>query len=85
MRLTDADEQIGTTASLRVCIAENSFSQLQIQPINVGIIDDGVEYVYDDLFLNYNSDLELDAAENDSAPAPRFVFDPHNSTLTEPR
>lgn len=49
--------------------------------VNVGIIDDGVEYVHDDLFLNYNSALELDAAENDGDPAPGSAFDSHGTSV----
>lgn len=49
--------------------------------VNVGIIDDGVEYIHDDLFLNYNSDLELDAAENDGDPAPGSIFDSHGTSV----
>ncbi|GAB4154268.1 MAG: hypothetical protein Fur0046_34170 [Cyanobacteria bacterium J069] len=49
--------------------------------INVGLIDDGVESVHDDLFANYNSALEFDAAENDGDAAPSSGFDYHGTSV----
>jgi len=47
--------------------------------INIGIVDDGVQYTHPDLYANWNEDSSYDFSFSDSSPLP-FEYDSHGTS-----